>query len=196
MRNFHIKPALVLALLLAAFTLAAQPQCDKPEKKKEFWEKAKAEKLEFITKRLNLTKAEKKAFLPVYNGNEERRDELFHARHEAFRALKKALKFENKSELETLLKNYVDAEAAVEKWEASYYERFSKVLSVEQLAVLTVAEEDFRQAQIHRLNDGRRQGAKPGDAPGSAPGGQKPGSGTPPDGNGWPPFDGGGFGGR
>lgn len=196
MRNLHIKPALVLALLLAAFTLAAQPQCDKQqcgkqENKKEFWEKAKAEKLEFIMKRLNLTKAEKKAFLPVYNGNEERRDELFHARHEAFRALKKALKSENKSELETLLRNYVDAEAAVEKWEASYYERFSKVLSVEKLAVLTVAEEDFRQAQIHRLNDGRRQGPKPGDAPGSASG-----PGTPPDGNGRPPFDGGGFGGR
>ncbi len=183
-------------MLFAALSLTAQPQGDRQEKKKEFWEKAKAEKLEFITGRLNLTKAEKKAFIPVYNENEERRDELFHARHEAFKALKKALKSEDKSGLETLLKNYADACAAVGKWESGYNERFSKVLSVEKLAILTVAEEDFRQAQIHRLNDGGRKGAKPGDAPGQAPGsgsGRGSGPGAPPDG-GRPPF-GGGFGG-
>ena len=56
------------------------------------------------------------------------------------------------------MKKYLEARANLDAWEMSDYEKFSEVLTDEQIARLIVAEEDFRREQIHRLNGERRGG--------------------------------------
>lgn len=157
MKSVYKVCLLWLAMLPLALSLGAQPKGDRNGKDPDFWKKAQAEKLEFIKKRLNLPDAESEAFLKVYNENEEQKGKLFHERQEALKAMKKALKSDEKADVAPLLEKYLDARARLEEWENSDYERFSKVLSAEQIARLMVAEEDFRREQIHRL-DGRRGG--------------------------------------
>ena len=155
MKSVYKVCLLVLAMLPAAFSLGAQPKGER--KDPEFWKKVQAEKVEFITKRMGLQKDESEAFLKAYNEYEEQKGRLFHERQEALRTLKKALKSKEKKNVQTLLKKYLEARANLEAWEMSDYEKFSEVLTDEQIARLIVAEEDFRREQIHRLN-GERAG--------------------------------------
>ncbi len=163
MKSVYKVCLLWLSMLPLALSLGAQPKGDGKGKDPEFWKKAQAEKVEFITKRMGLSEAESEAFLKIYNENEEQKGKLFHERQEALKAMKKALKSGEKADVATLLEKYLDARAKLEAWENSDYERFSKVLSDNQIARLMVAEEDFRREQIHRL-DGRRRGG-PGAPP-------------------------------
>ncbi len=195
--NSFTKWALTLAVTaLSAISLSAQPpQGDgQPDgKNSEFWKKAQAEKQDFIVRRLELSKAEKKAFLKVYKENEEQRGKLFEARQNALKALKGAVDSEEEVDIQPLLQAYLDARTTLEEWENNDYLRFADVLPQEKIAVLLVAEEDFRKAQIHRLG-GRRQGGAPGQGgPGQGgPGGQGGfGGGRPPMGGGPGGFGGG-----
>ena len=154
MKSVYKVCLLVLAMLPAAFSLGAQPKGER--KDPEFWKKVQAEKVEFITKRMGLQKDASEAFLKAYNEYEEQKGRLFHERQEALRSLKKALK--SKKNVQTLLKKYLEARANLDAWEMSDYEKFSEVLTDEQIARLIVAEEDFRREQIHRLNGERRGG--------------------------------------
>lgn len=174
MKNVYKVCLLGLAMLPWTLGLGAQPKDDGKEKSQDFWKKAKAEKVEFIKKKMNLPKAEWSAFLKVYNESEEQKGKLFHERQEALLALKKSLDSKEKTDVATLLQDYLDARARLEAWENSDYERFSAVLTDEQFACLMVAEESFRREQIHRL-DGR------GGGPGAPPrGGNGPGGGNGP----------------
>ena len=156
MKSVYKVCLLMLAMLPAAFSLGAQPKGER--KDPEFWKKAQTEKVEFITKRMGLQKDESEAFLKAYNEYEEQKGRLFHERQEALRSLKKALKSKEKKNVQTLLKKYLEARANLEAWEMSDYEKFSEVLTDEQIARLIVAEEDFRREQIHRLYGERRGG--------------------------------------
>ena len=197
MKNFNTitKWALTLAVaVFSALSLSAQPQDDgdMPGNNPEFWKKAQTEKQDFIVRRLGLKKAEKKAFLKIYKENEEERGRLFSARKEAYNALKDAVKKQEESEetidIQPLLQAYLDARESLEAWENSDWQRFSEVLSTDDVAKLLVAEEDYRKAQIHRL--GGRQGGAPGQGgPGQGgPGGQGDPGGF---GGGRPPMGGG-----
>lgn len=173
MKNVHKVFLSVLIMLPLAISLGAQPKDGEKEKSQDFWKKARAEKAEFLKKRMNLSKTEWNAFQKVYDESEEQKGKLFHERQKAFQALKKALDSKGEIDVESVLRDYLDARARLEAWESSDYERFSAVLSDEQFARLMVAEEDFRREQIHKL-DGR------GGGPGAPPRDGKPRDGDKP----------------
>ncbi len=188
--NSFAKWALVLAVtVFSAISLSAQPPQGEGQpdgKNAEFWKKAQTEKQNFIVRRLELSKAEKKAFLKVYKESEEQRGKLFEARQNALNALKSAVDSEEEVDIQPLLQAYVDARTTLEEWENNDYLRFADVLPQEKIAALLVAEEDFRKAQIHHL--GGRQGGAQGQG---GPGQGGPGQGVRPPMGGGP----GGFGG-
>ena len=189
--NSFTKWALVLAVtVFSAISLSAQPPQGEGQpdgKNAEFWKKAQTEKQNFIVRRLELSKAEKKAFLKVYKESEEQRGKLFEARQNALNALKSAVDSEEEVDIQPLLQAYLDARTTLEEWENNDYLRFADVLPQEKIAVLLVAEEDFRKAQIHHL--GGRQGGAQGQG---GPGQGGPGQGGPGGfGGGRPPMGGG-----
>ena len=153
--------------LVSAVALAQNPKGDRKNKKdNEQWrEKVRAEQVALITQELDLTEAEAQAFWPVYNDVQQQRREAFQQQHEAFKALQEGLEGKD---AETLLNNYLKAKKSCESIESEAVARYKKVLSVNKVAKLLLAEEKFRHQQIGKLGQGGRPG--PGGAPGRRPG--------------------------
>jgi Spy/CpxP family protein refolding chaperone len=111
----------------------------------------RAEQVAFITSELDLTETEAQAFWPVYNDIQKQRREAFQATGEAYKALSEGV---DGNDAASLLDKYLDAKKAGEKVEAQAVARYKKVLPVSKVAKLLLAEEKFRQNQIHRLGQG------------------------------------------
>ncbi len=163
--------SVLLALALVAGMAHAQ---DKQEKKggHDWRERVRAEQVAFITSELDLSESEAQTFWPVYNDVQKQRREAFKATGEAFKALQEGA---DDKDAAKLLDQYLAAKKANEKLEADAVARYKKVLPMSKVAKLLLAEEKFRQNQIHRLGQGRGpgQGGRPG--PGMPPpGGQQP----------------------
>ena len=157
--------SVLLALALVGGMAHAQ---DKQEKKKgnDWREKVRAEQVAFITSELDLTESEAQAFWPVYNDVQKQRREAFQATGEAYKALSEGV---DGNDAAALLDKYLNARKASEKVENEAIARYKKVLPVSKVAKLLMAEEKFRQQQIHRLGQGGF--GRPGGAPGNRPGG-------------------------
>lgn len=156
-----------LSLVMAAGVMQAQNNNKQDQKRGNDWrERVRAEQVAFITSELDLTETEAQAFWPVYNDVQKQRRQAFQATGEAFKALTEGLDGNNAA---ALLDKYLDAKKAGEKVEADAVARYKKVLPVSKVAKLLLAEEKFRQNQIHRLGQGGL--GRPGGAPGNRPGG-------------------------
>ena len=160
----------MFTLALVAGIARAQ---DKQEKKegRDWRERVRAEQVAFITSELDLSESEAQAFWPVYNDIQKQRREAFRATGEAYMALQQGV---DEKDADKLLDKYLAAKKAGEKIEADAVARYKKVLPVNKVAKLLLAEEKFRQNQIHRLGQGRGpgQGNRPG--PGMPPGPRQP----------------------
>ena len=136
--------------ILLAFTSFAQPK----EKGKHDWrEKMKAEKIAYFTEAMDLTTEEAESFWPVYNQIQK---EIRHSHgnvFEKFKALDEAVR-SGKGDIEKLLKEYRDAQTYAHQLEDAAYGKFEKVLPVEKIAKLYIAEENFRRQQFQKLNPG------------------------------------------
>ena len=162
--------SVLFTLALVAGIARAQ---DKQEKKegRDWRERVRAEQVAFITSELDLSESEAQAFWPVYNDVQKQRRQAFKATGEAYKALQEGV--EDK-DVANLLDKYLAAKKAGEKIEADAVARYKKVLPVNKVAKLLLAEEKFRQNQIHRLGQGKGpgQGNRPG--PGMPPGPRQP----------------------
>ena len=144
--------SMVCALaLVSGVAFAQNPKGD--NKKDGNWrEKVRAEQVGFITAELNLTEAEAQAFWPVYNDVQAQRREAFKAQHDALKAMQNGA--EGK-EAEKLLDDYLAAKKKCESIEADAVLRYKKVLPVQKVAKLLMAEEKFRHQQIGKLGKGQ-----------------------------------------
>ena len=151
--------SVVCALVLVSVVAFAQ---DKKQKDPEKWrEKVRAEQVAMITSELDLTEAEAQAFWPVYNEVQKQRREAFQASGEAFKALNEGI---DGPDVNNLLNNYLDAKKKCEDLENEALIRYKKVLPVQKVAKLVMAEEKFRHQQIGKLGGkGNRPG--PGEMP-------------------------------
>ena len=135
-------------MIAGTATAQAQPKFD------EGWkEKLMSEKIAFLTMELNITPEEAQTFWPVYNKVEK---EIDQARHEvimSYKALSEAVKAEKPSkETSELLDKYLKAKEAQDKLVNSAADSYKKVLPVEKVAKLYVAEEKFRRQYINKLH--------------------------------------------
>lgn len=163
----------VISVLISLALVAGMAQAqDKQEKKNghNWREKVRAEQVAFITSELDLSESEAQAFWPVYNDVQKQRREAFKNAGQAFAALQEGAEGKD---ADKLLDQYLAAKKAGEKMEADAVARYKKVLPVSKVAKLLLAEEKFRQNQIHRLGQGRGpgQGNRPG--PGMPPPGER-----------------------
>lgn len=144
--------SMVCALALVSGALFAQNPKGDHKKDGNWREKVRAEQIGFITAELNLTEAEAQAFWPVYNDVQAQRREAFKAQHAALNALENGA--EGK-EAEKLLDDYLAAKKKGEAIDADAVLRYKKVLPVQKVAKLLMAEEKFRHQQIGKLGKGQ-----------------------------------------
>lgn len=159
MKNSIIKSAaLIAALILSVTAFAIPPQNQGP--KKDWREKIKAEKVAFLTTRMDLTPQEAEKFWPVYNQLEKENHNNFNQLMGAYRELEKAIQNNaGKAEVEKLLKAYIKAKDESAGQEAANMKKYLDILPADKVAKLYVGEEEFRRSQINRL--GKKPEGKP-----------------------------------
>lgn len=138
--------------------LAASCQLTFAQGKEDWREKIMSEKIAFLTTELSITPQEAQLFWPVYNQVQKEKDTAMHQVFRSYKALSAALK-ENKpaKEIDKLLTDYLDASEKQRDVESKASEKFKKILPVDKVARLYIAEEKFRRQQIHRLHSNHQK---------------------------------------
>lgn len=124
-------------------------------------EKIMSEKIAFLTMEMGITPEEAQVFWPVYNQVDKERDEAIRSVFRSYKAVEDAVAAgKGEKELNKLLDEYLAALKAQGEVEQKAYKEYAKVLPVEKLAKLYVAEEKFRRQHIRKLHGGNRPGQK------------------------------------
>lgn len=158
----------IVAFCLAFGAYAQEPEQTKQQKEAELskqqsqiakYEQVKSEKIAFFTTAMALTPQEAEAFWPIYNNFWKER-EVAHKRIQAnMRGICRMLtgeKAPSDNDYKKLLEMYVNGFASEGVIQRKYYDEFLKVLSIEKVAKLYKAEEDFRMKMIHQLRGENR----------------------------------------
>lgn len=124
-------------------------------------EKIMSEKIAFLTMEMGITPEEAQVFWPVYNQVDKERDEAIRSVFRSYKAVEDAVAAgKGEKELNKLLDEYLAALKAQGEVEQKAYKEYAKVLPVEKLAKLYVAEEKFRRQHIRKLHGGNRPAQK------------------------------------
>lgn len=164
-----MKQFLTIALILSMFVphLYGIDKCDGQREKKR-WERIQSMKVAFFTTKMELSKEEAEAFWPIYN---KYREEIYSARkkiRENYKEIKRLSESSNPSELELkkVLNAYIDLYQKEAEIDKLYIFEFYKIIPVEKVAKMYVAEEEFRQEMINiwrkdKKQDGDKKGSNP-----------------------------------
>ncbi len=147
---------IMLAVSLIAFNSLASNNC---QKKGDDWRhKMMSEKIAFFTTEIGITPEEGQFFWPVYNQVNKEKDEAMHEVFRSYKALTEAIDSRlPEKKVKELLEKYLQAMEHHRELENKASDKYMKVLSVEKVARLYIAEERFRRHQIHKLNDNRKR---------------------------------------
>lgn len=139
-------------MAMAAFSLSGQ------DKDHDWKERMMNEKIAFFTTEIGLTPAEGQAFWPVYNQVNEERDKAMREIFRTYKALSQAVEDgKGAKEVEKLLDEYLNAQQKQRDIDSKAAGKYEKVLPIEKVAKVYLAEERFRRQQIHRLHRGGSQ---------------------------------------
>ena len=155
---------IIFSLLLSFFVVGAisaqTKKAGEPKdgKIKERFEKFRAQRVSFITGKVNLTEQEAKAFWPLCNELQEKKFELnkpLREKRGASRAAKKEMSSKDYLEIMNLNADIKIKEAELEK---EYLSKFAKVLSPEKIYKYQQAEEEFMKQFFSPNNNKRSSG--------------------------------------
>lgn len=139
-------------MAMAAFSLSGQDKDD------DWKERMMNEKIAFFTTEIGLTPTEGQAFWPVYNQVNEERDKAMREIFRTYKALSQAVEDgKGAKEVEKLLDEYLNAQQKQRDIDSKAAGKYEKVLPIEKVAKVYLAEERFRRQQIHRLHRGGSQ---------------------------------------
>lgn len=179
---------LMSALFLVGAVAFAQP-ADAPKGHHEhgnYMERARSEKIGFITERLALTPEEAQDFWPVYNAYEQEVMEVGKAVRTARKALRPAKDAAEPTEKEVKarIEDYLKALKAEAEVKAKYNSQFLKVLPAIKVAKLYLAEESFQNKMLREMYKRQAEhhgqpGQRPDGKKGPRPGKEKPVEPTP-----------------
>jgi hypothetical protein len=131
---------------------AQDPRDDKMQNRERMREKIEAQRIAYITSKLDLNADESVKFWPVYNEYTKKRMELRKSRRD----------LRDQEEMnEQDSKKYVEQQIEIQEKDLAlkkiYYEKFGNILSSQKLAKLEEAEKEFTQEIIKNLKERRRE---------------------------------------
>ncbi len=151
---------LLTICLLAAISLGTFAQ-DKECKKAQMHEKFQADKVAFLSQKMDLTVKEAEAFWPIYNEYSKVSEEVHKAVMDAVGKINKANELTD-AEASAAIDALLAAQKQENELQAQYTEKFKKVLPVKKVAAFFAAEDAFRKHLFRQFKDKERPG-KPGD---------------------------------
>tara|TARA_Y100000768_G_scaffold360006_1_gene316931 strand:- start:308 stop:805 length:498 start_codon:yes stop_codon:yes gene_type:complete len=136
-------------VLMMGFPLISIAQ-DPPGPKPEDFEKIKAQKVSYITSKLELTPEEAQQFWPVYNEFDDKMHELF---EKNFKSKPKPHQIEELTdeELEKQMEEQFEMQRQELALKEKYHKKYLEILSVKKVAMLYRAEHEFRFELMKRM---------------------------------------------
>lgn len=122
-----------------------------PHKQCKHREQIKAQKIAFLTNKLDLSVQEAQAFWPLYNDFEKKKDELFEAQKKLYEQFEKET-LSDKEMLE-LADKYIELEVAEAKLLAEYHNKFKKVLPIRKVVILYNSDRMFKKELLRQLKN-------------------------------------------
>ena len=153
---------MTLALLILGTSLGSIAQEKGKEVKRE---NKKAEKIAFISTKLELTAAEAEKFWPVYNASEAE-FKLLKKEHKAAMGEKKKISEMSDNEVEKLLDTGLEIQQKELDIRKKYLVKFKEVLPIKKVAKLTRLEHEFRKRNFPKKGEMK-------DRPSPPPGGDR-----------------------
>lgn len=149
-----MKRTLLFTLIISLLSFNCHAECSHQKKDGDWRQRMMSEKIAFLTTEIGLTPEEGQTFWPVYNQISQEKDAAMHDSFKKYKKLEEAIEAGRpEKELKVLLDEYLKAQDKSRNIEKGANEKLSKVLSVEKIAKLYIAEEHFRRHQIHKLHD-------------------------------------------
>ncbi|MBI5219413.1 MAG: hypothetical protein HY958_10830 [Bacteroidia bacterium] len=158
MKTIH----LILAISILSFGIAysqdkEKDKGDEKKDKKERKNKIKAQKIAFITNKLDLSPEEAQVFWPVYNEYQKKIEDIGAERMKLMRDIKKNSATLSDKEMETIADKIVEQEMAEASLLKEYHQKFKKVLPKSKVLKLYQSEHQFKK-QLLRDMRGRHEG--------------------------------------
>ncbi len=146
--NITMRHLLITALIVSAFGVLAQAQVN-PEQREA---RLAAFRAEVFTRVLNLTPEEAQAFWPVYNEYTDKREQ-------AQQELRPAKQLDQMSdaEVEEQIKRHFEMKQRDLDLERDAYQKLRKVLPLRKIAKLPMAEREFRESLVKKLQEVRER---------------------------------------
>jgi len=142
-----------LTIAFASGALMAQPD----KKHSEDWmQKIKAEKVAFLTQKLELTVGEAQKFWPVYNEFEEKRFEIHMKRRHMERETMDKLEGLDQEQLKQITLDFIGLFQKEADLMKAYNDRFFQVLPAKKVVMLYDMENDFRSQMLKEYKEKQR----------------------------------------
>lgn len=114
-------------------------------------EKIEAEKVAFLTKKINLTVEEAQLFWPVYNEMQDARGKLHKEKHKLIHKLKDNFDALPDKELEEIADRFIEIEVLEANLKKKYHQKFKKILPIQKLMKYYHAERQFKKYLMEQI---------------------------------------------
>lgn len=148
MNQFSKLLSSLLFIGVIAFSSTAQPPKENASKR----EKVEQLKIAYITKELNLTSEEAKAFWPLYNAMTDEISTERRKRRKLAQQLKANLETLSEEEIKTKTQEMLDSEIAESKLKKEHLEKIAGVVGYKKAVTLLALEQQFKKELLKRLN--------------------------------------------
>lgn len=138
---------ILLFLLLMVKISISQPH----QQQCKHREQIKAQKIAFLTNKLNLTVQEAQNFWPIYNEFERKKEELHENQKKLYAQFEKETL--NDAELLDLADKYIELEVSEAKLLAEYHNKFKKVLPIRKVVILYNSDRMFKKELLRQLKN-------------------------------------------
>lgn len=146
---------IILSGIIVLLNFAVNAQ--KSESHEARMEKYRAEKVSFLTTRLDFTPAEAEKFWPIYNQMDKERWEAQKSRRDLENKVKEAEESLSDNEVIKLTREYSGSMKKEGELMASFNEKLLKVLSPKKVLKLYKAENEFRMNMIRKYRDSQNE---------------------------------------
>jgi len=157
MKKYFFKSILFISLFtLSNFIFAQRPNPTaeaRAERQNNKKEKIEAQKVAFITQKLNLTPEEAQQFWPLYNQFQSKIEELRKSRRRELMEAKGNIDILTDKEIEKLVDDEIVFKQKEIDLAKEYLPKFKAILPIKKIAKLYEAEEQFKRHLLNELKD-------------------------------------------
>lgn len=150
-----MKLFIITCIIITSTTINTIAQANNP------LDKIKAQKAAFITEKLGLTTTLAQKFWPVYNEFSSKKDSINNLRSTGIKEMKGKWDQMTTKQKEIALDKQMLLKFEETKVEQQYYEKFKKILAIDQVLKLYEAEHEFKMRLIKQIKENKTSQGTP-----------------------------------